>query len=156
MPVTAPLPLRRAGASDASAIRALSRLAYAKWVPVIGREPLPMIADYDKAVCAHMIDLYEEHGALIALIEMIAGDNHLLIENIAVHPARHCEGLGDAMLAHAIDVARSLELPDVRLYTNAAFTANLEFYARRGFSEFQRENIASDGELVRMRKAVTL
>jgi len=36
--------------ADASAIRALTREAYAKWVPVIGREPKPMMADYAKAV----------------------------------------------------------------------------------------------------------
>ena len=38
--------LRRAGPDDAGAIRSLTRAAYAKWVPVIGREPMPMQADY--------------------------------------------------------------------------------------------------------------
>ena len=33
------LTLRRAAAADAAAVRALTREAYAKWVPVIGREP---------------------------------------------------------------------------------------------------------------------
>ena len=37
--------LRRAVADDAAAVRVLTREAYAKWVPVIGREPLPMRAD---------------------------------------------------------------------------------------------------------------
>jgi hypothetical protein len=34
--------LRRAIAADAAAIRELTRQAYAKWVPIIGREPLPI------------------------------------------------------------------------------------------------------------------
>ncbi len=34
--------LRRAVADDAAAVRVLTREAYAKWVTVIGREPLPM------------------------------------------------------------------------------------------------------------------
>ena len=41
--------LRRATPSDAAAIRDLTREAYAKWVPLIGREPKPMTADYDAA-----------------------------------------------------------------------------------------------------------
>ena len=63
--------LRRAIISDAVRVRELSRAAYAKWVPLIGREPLPMAADYDRAVVEHIIDLLEENGQLLALIETI-------------------------------------------------------------------------------------
>jgi hypothetical protein len=63
----------------------LSRAAYAKWVPLIGRELMPMTVNYERAVTEHVIDLYEEGGELLALIEMIPMRDHLLIENIAVH-----------------------------------------------------------------------
>jgi len=43
--------LRLATADDAPIIRALTRQAYQPWVAVIGREPLPMTADYELA-CA--------------------------------------------------------------------------------------------------------
>ena len=33
---------RRAVMPDAGVVRAMTREAYAKWVPVVGREPLPM------------------------------------------------------------------------------------------------------------------
>ena len=42
--------IRRAGEADAAAVRELTRSAYAKWVPLIGREPMPMTADYERAV----------------------------------------------------------------------------------------------------------
>ena len=51
--------------ADASAIRALTREAYAKWVPVIGREPKPMMADYAEAVQKHRIDLLYLDGELV-------------------------------------------------------------------------------------------
>lgn len=38
--------MRIAAISDAEAVTALTRMAYAKWVPVIGREPLPMKTDH--------------------------------------------------------------------------------------------------------------
>ena len=37
--------LRQAVPADAPAIRELTRAAYAKWIPLIGREPKPMTAD---------------------------------------------------------------------------------------------------------------
>ena len=49
--------LRTATKEDVFAIRALIRDAYAKWVPLIGREPLPMTADYALAVRTHRFDL---------------------------------------------------------------------------------------------------
>ena len=63
--------LRRATSADVANVRALTRSAYAKWVPLIGREPTPMTADYDRAVQDHIIDLWEEGGRLLALIELI-------------------------------------------------------------------------------------
>ncbi len=42
-------------------------------VPVIGREPVPMTADYAQAVRLHSFDLLEREGALVALVETIPG-----------------------------------------------------------------------------------
>jgi hypothetical protein len=61
--------LRRATPADAPAVRDLTRAAYARWVPVIGREPGPMNADYDLAVRDHMVDLLHLGSELAALIE---------------------------------------------------------------------------------------
>jgi hypothetical protein len=49
--------IRSATPADAAAIRNIVRAAYAKWVPALGREPLPMQADYERAVREHQIDL---------------------------------------------------------------------------------------------------
>ena len=146
--------LRRATSADAGTVRDITRAAYAKWVPVIGREPKPMTADYDKAVADHIIDLLEEAGQPIALIEMIPAPDHLLIENIAVLPERHNAGLGGILLDRADTIARSLGLTELRLYTNGKFTANIDFYARRGFEVFLREVHPSLGEAVHMKRPV--
>jgi hypothetical protein len=81
-----PLELRLATASDAAAIRDLTREAYAKWVPLIGREPKPMMADYAAAVQLNRLDLLLNDGVLAALIETIDEGSQLLIENVAVAP----------------------------------------------------------------------
>ncbi len=124
--------LRRAEPADAAAIRDLTRAAYAKWVPIIGSEPLPMTADNDNAVLYHMIDLYEEGGELQALIEMLVEAEHLLIENIVVRPNQQGKGIGDRILRHAETVAASMSIREIQLYTNAAFVSNIAFYTKRG------------------------
>jgi GNAT superfamily N-acetyltransferase len=88
------LSLVPATAADADAVRCLTRDAYAKWVLLIGREPLPMLADYAAAVRDHRIDLVYRDGILVGLIEMIPESDHLLIENVAVSPAFQGQGLG--------------------------------------------------------------
>lgn len=130
--------IRRAVPADAANVHALTRTAYARWVPVIGREPWPMTADYGRAIAQHMIDLVEEGADLIALIELIPEADHLLIENIAVRPDRQGEGLGDMLLGHAEAEARALGLGEIRLYTNAAFASNISFYEKRGYREVRR------------------
>ncbi|MEQ1522032.1 MAG: GNAT family N-acetyltransferase [Aestuariivirga sp.] len=146
--------LRRATLADAAAVRDVTRAAYAKWIPLIGREPKPMTANYERAVVEHIIDLYEENDVPVALIEVIPQATCLLIENIAVLPNQQGKGLGDLLLNHAEIIARSLHLSELQLYTNAAFISNIDFYARRGFQEFHREPFPAGGVTVHMKKMI--
>jgi N-acetylglutamate synthase-like GNAT family acetyltransferase len=125
--------IRRATPADAAAIAALTREAYAKWVPVIGRAPKPMAADYDVAVREHLIDLLECDGALVALVECIEEPDHLLIENLAVAPAHQGKGHGCRLMAHVETLAHALGFNEVRLYTNKLFAENVAFYAKLGY-----------------------
>jgi N-acetylglutamate synthase-like GNAT family acetyltransferase len=146
--------LRRATAADVAGVRALTRSAYAKWVPLIGREPMPMTADYARAVAEHIVDLWEEDGQLLALIEVIPAADHLLIENIAVRPDQQGKGLGDQLLLHAEGLARSLRFDEIQLYTNAAFASNLSFYSGRGYQEYRRGTVVPGSVTVFMRKSI--
>jgi GNAT superfamily N-acetyltransferase len=147
------LTLRRAVLADAGAVRALTRQAYAKWVPLIGREPKPMQADYEKAVRQHFIDLAYVGDVLAGLIEMIALPDHLLIENVAVAPAFQGRGIGRALMAHAERLAVTLHHREVRLYTNQAFAENVALYLKLGYGIDRRERLAI-GVAVHMSKAV--
>jgi ribosomal protein S18 acetylase RimI-like enzyme len=145
--------MRQAVAGDAAAIRALTRAAYAKWVPVIGREPLPMVADYEAAVAKHRFDLLYVDGVLAALIETIAKDDHLLIENVAVDPAFQKRGLGRKLMAHAETVAAQAGYGMLRLYTNKSFAENVTLYQRLGYV-VDREEEFRGGFTVYMSKRI--
>ena len=145
--------MRRATPDDAPAIAALTRAAYTKWVAIIGREPLPMQADYAEALSRHRFDLEECDGRLIALIETVADGDHLLIVNLAVSPAAQGEGLGSRLLGFAEQLAADSGFRGLRLYTNKLSVENIRFYERRGFTK-EREATFNVGVVVYMTKSL--
>lgn len=149
------LVFRRAGPADAAAIRALTHAAYAKWVPVIGRSPKPMNADYDDAVREHLIELAHLDGAIVGMIELIPAADHLLLENVAVDPTAQGKGIGRQLMARVEQRATDLGLPLVRLYTNKAFAANVDFYLALGYAR-EREEPFKGGFLVHFAKEVAM
>lgn len=147
--------LRPAVPGDVAAIHALVNQAYARWVPLIGRKPRPMTADYAEAVRRHRFDLLMEAGALVALIETDLRSDHLWIENIAVHPDRQGQGIGRRLLAHAEALAHAAGMTELRLLTNGAFAANIALYQRIGFVITAREPFG-DGETVYMARHLNM
>jgi ribosomal protein S18 acetylase RimI-like enzyme len=147
-------PLRRAIPADAAAIREVTRAAYAKWVPVVGREPRPMNADYDAAVRGYLIDLLHQDDELAGLIEMHPEKDHLYIQNIAVSPAFQGRGYGRTLLAHAEEIARSLGLKEVRLSTNQRFTDSVRLYRRFGYRVDREEVEQLRGVVLYMSKSL--
>ena len=143
--------LRTADKADADAIRALTREAYAKWTPLIGREPLPMKVDYLDALTRHRFDLLYLDGDLAGLIETTPDGEWLLIENLAVRPALQGRGLGKGLLRFAEQMAAAAGLTGVRLYTNKLFAENLRLYTAFGYA-VDREEPYLGGVTVHMTK----
>lgn len=146
--------VRRASSCDAEAVTALTRTAYAKWVPVIGREPLPMKADSCAAIRDHRVDLLFVGLDLVGLIETIQRPHDLLIENLAVDPAYQRRGYGSRLVAHAEELAAQAGVAFVRLYTNLRFTKNVRLYVSLGY-EIEREEALNGGVAIHMAKRLS-
>jgi ribosomal protein S18 acetylase RimI-like enzyme len=151
MRIEGPLAFRPAPPDDAAAIRALVRVAYAKWVPVLGREPRPMQADYEAAVREHAFDIAERDGQMVALIETMLHTDHCWIENIAVAPAAQGQGLGTLLLERTEAKARAANREELRLLTNGRMDINIALYRRLGFTLDKKEPFG-DGTVVYMSK----
>jgi len=88
--------------ADAEAVAALVRRAYAKWVPIIGREPKPMSADHRDAIARHAVFVVDDPGGcLAAAIELEPDGDHLLIVSVAVDPDCQGRGIGRRLMAFA-------------------------------------------------------
>jgi len=132
--------IRLAEVADVEEMSAIAKRAYAPYVDLVGARPHPMDDDYTEKIGAGSTYVAED-GEVVGLLVLVPNGDHLLLENVAVDPARHGDGIGRALLDHAEAVARDLRLPILRLYTNAAMTRNLEMYERRGYREDSRTTI---------------
>jgi N-acetylglutamate synthase-like GNAT family acetyltransferase len=139
--------LRRATSDDAASVRVLVRAAYAKWVPILGREPKPMTADCDQAIRNHIVDLLIVDGRLTGVIELVIEPECVLIENVAVRPDQAGKGHGQVFMAHAVEVARSIGRKRLRLYTNRLMAENISLYQHLAYA-IDREETTPDGRQI--------
>jgi len=130
--------IRIARADDIVRIREIARAAYARYVSRIGREPAPMVADYDADARAGRIVVLEVERNVIGYLVAWPEDDTYFIENIGVEPQLQGKGWGRRLMDHAATEAAHLGLSALRLYTNAAMTENLSIYAHMGFVETHR------------------
>ncbi|MFI0487453.1 GNAT family N-acetyltransferase [Actinomadura sp. 9N215] len=144
--------IRPATPADRPRIEEIVEAAYAPWAELIGARPIPMDADYAAFINAAQVFVTGEGPD--GLIVLIPEPDTLLIENVAVAPSHHGQGIGHRLLAFAEDHARALALPSLRLYTNELMTKNIALYASLGYHETAREDIGGRN-VVHMTKPLT-
>ena len=99
--------IRQAEARDEAAIRDCAEQAYARYVPLIGRKPAPMVADFAAQIAAG--DVYvatDDTGEFQGFIVFHAGDGHVLLENVAVLPRAAGRGVGRMLIGFCEEAAR--------------------------------------------------
>jgi len=131
--------IRRAEPEDVATLSALVQAAYSPWVEVIGRRPVPMDEDYAVRCEARQAWLLEEAGAPIGALVLEDREGHLFLKNVAVHPARHGQGIGRALLRFVEDEARRRGHAEVRLNTSEGMARNAKLYTRLGYAVTDRQ-----------------
>ncbi len=130
--------IRPARPEEAPLLAAIVERAYGPWVPVIGRRPFPMQDDYAARIAEGEAWVLEDAGAIHGLVVIETEVDHMMLDNIAVDPARQGMGDGRVLLDFVESEARRRGLPEVRLYTNVLMERNIALYARRGYAETER------------------
>jgi ribosomal protein S18 acetylase RimI-like enzyme len=133
-----PVELRRATVADLPVIKAVIDAAYAKYLSRMDKAPGPMSRDYGPSVRAGTT--WVTGRPVVAVLTLYPGEDHLLVENIAIHPSAQGQGLGRALMSFAEQEAIRQGLTRMTLYTHEVMTENQAIYARLGYVEIDRRS----------------
>jgi ribosomal protein S18 acetylase RimI-like enzyme len=133
--------LRRATAADLDAVVALQHASYAKNRPLLGVEPLPLLADYRQIFSEYEVWLAESSTSLDGVLILEPRADDLLIWSVSTAPAAQGRGVGNTMLAFAETRARELGRTCIRLYTGQPLTSNIAWYQRQGYALESTEDL---------------
>jgi ribosomal protein S18 acetylase RimI-like enzyme len=133
--------LRRATAADLPAIKAIIDAAYAKYLTRMDKRPAPMFRDYGPSV--EDGTTWVAGSPVTAVLTLYPREDHLLVENIAIHPDAQGRGLGRALMGFAEQEAARRGFTRMALVTHEAMTENQAIYGRLGYTEVDRR--AEDG-----------
>jgi ribosomal protein S18 acetylase RimI-like enzyme len=143
--------IRAATAADVPAIADVVDQAYGHYVARMGKPPGPMLDDYAARVLEGVVWVLEEGAVIAGIIVLLPAMDYLLLDNIAVSPARQGSGLGRRLLAFTEAEALRLGYTEIRLYTHQTMVENQRLYASIGYEETERGTEA-DYDRVFMRK----
>ena len=133
--------IRQATAADEAEIRHCAEQAYARYIPLIGRKPAPMLADFRAQIDAgHIHVAVDDGGVFQGFVVFYPEERHMLLENVAVLPDATGQGIGKALIRVCEDEARRRGFSAVRLYTNEKMIDNLSIYPRLGYAEVARRS----------------
>lgn len=133
--------LRHATAADLPAIKAIIDAAYAKYLTRMDKRPAPMFRDYGPSV--EDGTTWVAGSPVAAVLTLYPREDHLLVENIAIHPDAQGRGLGRALMGFAEQEAARRGFTRMALVTHEAMTENQAIYGRLGYTEVGRR--AEDG-----------
>jgi ribosomal protein S18 acetylase RimI-like enzyme len=126
--------IRLAEACDEPDVKNCAEQAYVHYVPVIGRKPAPMLADYAAQIAEGVVYVAtDEQNTFQGFIVFYAEDGHILLENVAVLPSAAGRGVGKSLMSFCETAGRERGMKAVQLYTNALMTDNLSMYPRLGY-----------------------
>ena len=80
--------IRAAATADVPAIAEIVDQAYRHYISRIGKPPGPMLDDYAARVSEGAVWVLEERALIVAIIVLLPAPNYLLLDNLAVSPAR--------------------------------------------------------------------
>jgi ribosomal protein S18 acetylase RimI-like enzyme len=121
--------IRPAIAADVPAIAKIVDHAYRHYIARMGKPPGPMLEDYAARVSEGVVWVLEDGAVIAAIIVLLPGVNHLLLDNIAVSPNHQGLGLGLRLLAFAETEALRRGYREIRLYTHQTMVENQRLYA---------------------------
>ncbi len=130
--------IRPAHPDDTAAVQRIVAEAYAPLAARMDKPPAPMLDNYASRIAEGVVEVLEQNGVVVAMIILVDLADALMLENVAVSPEVHGQGIGRRLTDHAETVARDRNYDKIRLYTHATMVENQAMYVRLGYVETTR------------------
>lgn len=139
--------LREAGPEDITAVTDCVCRAYLDWIEVIGRQPGPMLDDYQAVIQQHTVYMALKERRVVGVLVLKTGREGYLLDNVAVHPEYQGQGIARHLMAKAEQCALESGYTSIHLYTHERMTSNHKRYRAMGYEEYDRR---TEGALARI------
>jgi N-acetylglutamate synthase-like GNAT family acetyltransferase len=136
-----------------AAVVALQQAAYAPNRVILGREPLPLQADYSDVLATKEAWIAEDEAGACGLLILELRPAEVHIWSVSVAPRAQGTGVGNRLLAAAEERASELGIARLTLLTGAKLTRNVAWYERRGYALARIED-RPDRRIVHMQKTI--
>ncbi|TCU13050.1 GNAT family N-acetyltransferase [Rhizobium sullae] len=146
--------LRLGSTADIEIVKSLTGEAYARYLALLGAEPIPVTDDYAPRIARGEIWLFKINGVCAGLAVLERHRNHAMLFSIAVSPAHQGRGHGSTILRWAEAKAQEWQPPELRLYTNARTTRSIAIYEGFGFQGRRPSPYRPGSTIVDMTKAM--
>lgn len=139
LPLTRGPSLRRATTADAEAVQHVAEAAYSPYLERMGGlRPGPLMTDYAAAMHETEAWVAFDGAAVVGFLLLVAEDDAMLLDNVAVLPSHRGRGVGRTLLELAESRAVASGHRRIRLYTHVTMVENQALYERIGYVETHR------------------
>ena len=136
------LTIRKTVAADAGGVSALMRAAYSPYLSRLDGPLPPLEANYAEEIESHQSWVMDEAGVIIGALFLDRADDHMVLVNVGVAPDQQGRGLGRRLIEKAEQESRAQGVGELRLFTHAKMTENIDLYTRLGWREYDRQEHA--------------
>ena len=130
--------LRPANPQDTPHLTRIAGEAYRQYIPLMGREPAPMGADYASHIADDTCFVATSGEQVAAFAVLMNKADGWWLETIATDPAQQGRGAGAALLARCEQFLQAEGASSCQLYTNEVMSGPYSWYLRSGFVETRR------------------
>ena len=131
--------IRKADLKDVPFITACSKEAFEDYIAIIGKEPEPMILDYNEII-------QKDHAFVACEGENLAGyvtlkdgvEKYMWLDILAVSKAFKGRGIGGKLIAFAENYMREQGMKESRLYTHVKYEHIQAIYKHYGYEIYDR------------------
>jgi N-acetylglutamate synthase-like GNAT family acetyltransferase len=106
--------IRLATPADQEVVEALVRAAYSVYIDRIGKEPGPMLDDYNALIQQGHVYAFDENDGINGLVVLVPEARTMLLDNVAVSPEAQGKGFGRQVIAFAEEAAHRQGLEAIR------------------------------------------